>query len=105
MNKILDHINILICRFSEWIVAGVSYVFYQAGIPFEMNILLINPYLASFFHGLVSMMVPVGSYFIIHISKELLKDKESWMSIAFTNAVYVSSFKWLKRNENRNRNI
>lgn len=97
MHKIIDNVNYLICKFSEWIVSVSSFVLYQIGIPIEAHALVINPYLASAIHGLISMMVPVGSYFIIHISKELLKDPESWLSITFNKSVYVASFKWLKR--------
>lgn len=97
MHKIFEHINYLICKFSEWIVSVSSFILFQLGIPLEAHALAINPYLASFLHGIVSMMVPVGSYFIIHISKELLKDPESWLSIAFAKSVYIASFKWLKR--------
>lgn len=97
MHKTLEYINHLICKFSEWIVSVSSFVLYQIGIPLEVHVLVINPYLASAIHGLISMIIPVGSYWLIHISKELRKDPESWLSIAFNKSVYVASFKWLKR--------
>jgi hypothetical protein len=97
MHKIFEHVHYFFCKAAEWIVAGFSFVIFQIGIPIEVKLLVINPYLASFFHGLVSMLVPVGSYFIIHISKELLKDPESWLTIAFRKSVYLASFKWLKK--------
>lgn len=100
INNLLGYIGHLICKVSEWIGAAFSYILFQLGIPLELHALDIGAEMVSVLHGFVSMMVPVGTYFIIHISKELMKDKTSWLSVSLAKAVYVSSFKWLKKDNN-----
>lgn len=86
-------ISNLIYKISEWIGGCASYVIYQLGIPVESSFLEINPVLSSFVHGFISMVIPVGSFYLIHVFKRLIEDKESWAGKANEWVVLTISLK------------
>jgi hypothetical protein len=97
MQNIFNLIFDKIYKAIDWIGAGISYSIYQFGIPLEVKTLVVDPTWGSVVHGIISALVPVFSYFLIHISTELLKDKTSWLSRITEKVVYAFSFKWLSK--------
>lgn len=88
------HLNI--SSNQEALFGGVcSYLWYQINIPMEASMMLeINPVVGSLWHALISLVLPLGSFVLINVYKELLKDKCSWVSKAQESIVKAFSFKW-----------
>lgn len=93
IHKVSAWVSHAVYKVSEWIGAVSSWILYQAGIPIESTFLAMNPTLSSIIHGFISMLVPVGSWYLILVSKRLLEDKESWVGKANEWVVLTISFK------------
>lgn len=75
--------------------AAVTWFSYQLVIPHETLLLKLNPLLGGIIHALISLLLPLASFILINVYKELLKDKESWVFKTQCKVVKFFSFKWV----------
>ncbi len=83
-DKITYFITHQIYRVSEYIGAGVSFGLYQLGIPKEKAVIAdytildtVQDIILAILHGVMTIIITVLGFYIIHILKKVLEDKES----------------------------
>jgi hypothetical protein len=84
----------------EALLGGIfSWLWLQINIPNYSHListLNINTTIAGIGHLLVSLLIPLGSYILINVYKELLKDESSWVFKTQRKFVFIFGFKWVK---------